>query len=471
MLSLWNKKGYNFVTTMVAVVIIIILITTALGIFSRSRIRANEVAAYSQLINLASCFETYRAMNGRYPGSSGNTFTADLKTMNPPCTEKELLPDSPPGIKRGYQFDVSYSDAVTAHAFILYTKPTQYKRSGIRSYVVKQDLRTWVTDDLIEGDSGDPENPDIPPPPPPPGGSCPYVYVWDGKDYVKDNDILPGGNPSEYTDYYLLTQRPVEKDGKFYLKIVEELPEVSYLDKISLISVEHNKGAKIAPSPEGKIFTYNKLIKPKQATDKENHDILARVDSQGNGDYHGNTGDYIILNFGKLKPNQNGLRLILSTDLEYAYGSVIYKVHSLYIYVWDNSSTWQLVSIVSPHEKWDIWAIDLTELVPKTGKELKVKLAWSTEHKLDYCLLDTSKQEPLAIKHLALLNAQGAKKDNVLAQLLNSDNKYAVMKKGDQISLEFAYEPQTNLARDFIFVSEGYYNTDQGKRINWRRAF
>ncbi len=95
MLSLWNKKGYNFVTTMVTVVIIIILITIALGIFSRSRIRANEAAAYSQLMNLASCLETYRAMYGRYPGSSGNTFTVDLKAMNPPCTEKELLPDSP----------------------------------------------------------------------------------------------------------------------------------------------------------------------------------------------------------------------------------------------------------------------------------------------------------------------------------------------------------------------------------------
>ena len=77
----------------------------------------------------------------------------------------------------------------------------------------------------------------------------------------------------------------VPRDGKYGVRITEELREVSYLDRIQLIAVDHPVSASIytndkfksPPFPEFRLFGVTKPIHPKSARDDEGNDVLPRL--------------------------------------------------------------------------------------------------------------------------------------------------------------------------------------------------
>jgi hypothetical protein len=88
-------------------------------------------------------------------------------------------------------------------------------------------------------------------------GSCPYLYTWDGEQFVFFTDLLwasPIG--LQFADGVLATPRPWEhlrlpgerlvlRDGLHELRITEELWEVAYLDNVRLIAIDHPAEAEV----------------------------------------------------------------------------------------------------------------------------------------------------------------------------------------------------------------------------------
>jgi Flp pilus assembly protein TadD len=94
-----------------------------------------------------------------------------------------------------------------------------------------------------------------------PSGSCPYLYAWDGKRFRFVTDILgaaPLGLP--VSNHHLVEQDPEEylelgsetafpaRNGKFEIRITEELREVLYLDHAKLVAVDHPPGTIVVPT-------------------------------------------------------------------------------------------------------------------------------------------------------------------------------------------------------------------------------
>ena len=54
-------------------------------------------------------------------------------------------------------------------------------------------------------------------------GSCPYVFTWDGSNYVADNDVYSTarGANKEFADAYTLRQPLVPKDNEYLLQLRE----------------------------------------------------------------------------------------------------------------------------------------------------------------------------------------------------------------------------------------------------------
>jgi len=98
--------------------------------------------------------------------------------------------------------------------------------------------------------------------------SCPYLYAWDGTTFRFVSDFLaaaPIGLP--VAPGKIIAADPEEllwigneamfppRDGKFVLKLTEELSEVLYLDEVKLVAVDHPVGthvfstSKMLPSP------------------------------------------------------------------------------------------------------------------------------------------------------------------------------------------------------------------------------
>lgn len=108
-----------------------------------------------------------------------------------------------------------------------------------------------------------------------PGGSCPYLYAWDGTRFRFVTDLLgaaPLGlpvaegkyvdaDPEEYVWIGNETMFP-PRGSEYVLQITEELREVLYLDEAKLVVVDHPAGTDVYPTDKllpGKPFPPGEL--------------------------------------------------------------------------------------------------------------------------------------------------------------------------------------------------------------------
>ncbi len=179
--------------------------------------------------------------------------------------------------------------------------------------------------------------------------SCPYLYAWDGDRFRFITDFMGGGEmgyweaPGHYN-----TPDPVEyvrirgdqlkeRDGRFELRVTNELEEVLYVDRLQLIAVAHPIGTEIFPN-EGmtspprpfKVHTTRSAKPPLSATDDHGHDVLARVtkmDRQYPDDFpleriRGYAGEHGLTMKLDDSKNRSGRTLLLLTGwTDYAFSS------------------------------------------------------------------------------------------------------------------------------------------------------
>ncbi len=138
-----------------------------------------------------------------------------------------------------------------------------------------------------------------------PSGSCPNLYAWDGRRFKFVTDILgaaPLGLPlteSRFIDadpeeFLSLgdDQRFPEKDGKYEVRVTEELREVLYLDAASLVAVDHPEGTVVFPTskmhaskpfPPHELWTLRPVAELRNAIRSDGLDVteaLSRVDDK-----------------------------------------------------------------------------------------------------------------------------------------------------------------------------------------------
>ncbi len=128
-------------------------------------------------------------------------------------------------------------------------------------------------------------------------GSCPMIFAWNGSTYGFITDVLgvaplgarsgDGGYfPLDHDEYVQIPgEAMVPVEGRYELRITEELREVSYLDKIELIAVDHpaatevftNDKFKSPPFPDFRLFGVKRRLYPRSARDESGRDVTDRV--------------------------------------------------------------------------------------------------------------------------------------------------------------------------------------------------
>jgi tetratricopeptide (TPR) repeat protein len=131
--------------------------------------------------------------------------------------------------------------------------------------------------------------------------SCPFLYAWNGKAFEFITDFMGGGEmgygagprhwntpvPEEWVR--LRDDQLVARDGRYELRVTNELEEVLFLDRVRLIAVTHpadvdvypNEGLAGAPRRPFRLFASAHARPPAGARDHEGRDVsdrLARVD-------------------------------------------------------------------------------------------------------------------------------------------------------------------------------------------------
>jgi Tfp pilus assembly protein PilF len=240
-------------------------------------------------------------------------------------------------------------------------------------------------------------------------GSCPMIFTWNGHEFRFLTDVLGvaplgassgDGNyfPVDHDEYVQIPgETMVQKDGKYEVRISEELREVSYIDKIRLIAVDHpadqaiytNDKFKSPPFPEFRLFGVSQPTHPVSAHDDGGRDVLPKLlrkdrqypdafrrDFAGTAQMH-----HLDLDFGKAAPS-NKTVMILSGWVDWADGSTFLQnsretTNGLimpYVQVKDAQGRWQTVikDMGIPAGKPKTISVDLTGKFLSASREVRI---------------------------------------------------------------------------------------------------
>jgi hypothetical protein len=90
--------------------------------------------------------------------------------------------------------------------------------------------------------------------------SCPYLYTWNGERFEFITDFLGGGEMGNWKEagayhypdsdeFVRITSDQLKpKNGKYEIRVTNELEEVLFLDHLRLVAVEHDAGTEVYPN-------------------------------------------------------------------------------------------------------------------------------------------------------------------------------------------------------------------------------
>jgi tetratricopeptide (TPR) repeat protein len=128
--------------------------------------------------------------------------------------------------------------------------------------------------------------------------SCPLLFTWDGKRFVFVTDFLGAGSVGECEpDGGHRPPRPEESvkiepeqmaplDGHFVMKIAEPMSEITYLDRLQLVVLDHPAGVRVYPDERfdaggppatQELIAFRDEIFPVKAADHRGRDVTATL--------------------------------------------------------------------------------------------------------------------------------------------------------------------------------------------------
>ena len=239
-------------------------------------------------------------------------------------------------------------------------------------------------------------------------GSCPMIFTWNGKAFQFITDVLGvaplgassgDGNyfPVDHDEYIQIPGSALQAvNGRYQIHITEELHEVSYLDKVQLIAVDHpssldiytNDKFKSPPYPEFRLFGGTTKVHPVRATEGNGIDATARVakldraypDSFPHNDSGVAQLHTLDLDFGKAGAD-NRAALVLNGWVDWADGSTFLGASQdgtglifPYLQVKDAAGKWQTVvqDMGIPSGKPKTMVVDLTAKFLSASREVRI---------------------------------------------------------------------------------------------------
>jgi len=240
-------------------------------------------------------------------------------------------------------------------------------------------------------------------------GSCPMIFTWTGSEFRFLTDVLgvaPLGAssgdgqyfPVDHDEYVQIPgEAMVPRNGNYEVRITEELREVSYLDRIQLIAVDHPANAslytndkfKSPPFPEFRLFGVTDRIYPKAARDDNGSNVLPALLHKDGKYPDGFSRDYtgvaslhhLDLDFGNAAAANKSV-LILSGWVDWADGSTFLSQSQQskeglimpYLQVKNAKGEWQTViqDMGIPAGKPKTISVDLTGKFLSASREVRI---------------------------------------------------------------------------------------------------
>jgi tetratricopeptide (TPR) repeat protein len=359
--------------------------------------------------------------------------------------------------------------------------------------------------------------------------SCPYLYTWNGEKFEFITDFLGGGEMGNWQEagvyHYPDSDEFVRiapgklkpRNGKYEIRVTNELEEVLFVDYLKLVAVEHDADAEVYPNEglgipaAGKRILYTTRAEraPLSAVDNDGKNVLPEIENLDRRFYDSfkslNIRGYaaphnLTLKLDDKKDYRGRTLLLLTGWTDYAFSSdnlaASQSGKSLFLpklQVKNRRGEWQTVidGIGIPVGRPQTLVVDLTGKFLSDSREVRIVTNFKTFW--DQIAVDTSAQKDVETIELqpafADLRERGfseeirfgemiaANYDKVLNDgrwkyfsgnftrtgdvkpLLNQiDDVFIISKTGDELVLSFDALPEPAAGRKYTFLlyADGY---------------
>jgi len=332
-------------------------------------------------------------------------------------------------------------------------------------------------------------------------GGCPFVYSWDGHQFVFDAELFGGAvaRGLQREDYSELPHLQAY-NGAYRVLINDELAETDYTDRLELLAVDHRAGTSVGIDDSGKLYSLHALQVPLSAHDERGADLLPWLASNDRRiwealpatDPGGQLRHEIHLAFSKPADARTakflvhagtgewGLRMLntlfglygqdLASKLASLDGNPIdaqaLKIWSatedLYaLKVWVEEPTgWQVRGMI-PGGGMGARVVEL-DVSQVKGDQVHIRLQppagfWA----INSAAIDFSLEQTLTVNRIAPQSARTSAGKDVSPELQATDGSYYTAIKGDSVSVGFdAPQERPGMSRTVFLHSNGYYRPD-----------
>jgi len=272
---------------------------------------------------------------------------------------------------------------------------------------------------------------------------CPFLYTWNGEKFVEDNNILPTSElypDKDVTDHYLLEKPLVEQAEGYILKMAEYESELSYLNQVKLLTVDHPADIDVIVDQDGNILSIEKETKPLSCSDEKKKNQKSKVDYKDGECYIAEKGSHLIVT---LDP---------TIDRALVHPWIAIKAAYLPQLKVADGDTWSDLSPVLSRWNWSGGGVALPQ-----GTD-KIKIEFFTNNRLDYLGIVSCGEGDVKVQEGGLIEAKDSGGNSVKDLLLELDDKYAKLIPDNVITLCFDVpNKEPGWVRDFVFVSNGRY--------------
>lgn len=355
--------------------------------------------------------------------------------------------------------------------------------------------------------------------------SCPLVFGWTGTqfDYMTDlaGPVLalkPTATDRSVAMYHpevaVVNGLVPDSSGQYRIKIRESLPEVPYLDTVTLLAVDAPEGYEIHTSwaettyvyghaKPFQIYTSGNPLLPVSAVASDGTDVLASMLAVDNTPAHldpFDPGFYYTVDFGYIAQPQYAKLLIDGWTLygvgQFAYNQLIQPS----IEVVGPDGNWVKVkSFGTPAGDLKTMVVDLSNLFLSGDRRIRIYTGMRQKSRwlIDRIRLDQSAPVEVSVQEVTTtgaglrpggnaIHSMGTLESRIIASdvnmpvewgepsygsftrygdvtalLTSSDDMFAIMRQGDQVELTFPAlaPPAAGLSRTFIVKSDLFYKS------------
>jgi len=329
------------------------------------------------------------------------------------------------------------------------------------------------------------------------GNSCPFIYTFNGEDFVFAGEIYSGAvyEQLERHDYLLLPDL-VEDDGLYKLKISNQLEEVQHTNLLELLVFDHDANQNVLVDKYGVPHALATVMNPLSATNLKGDDVTKLLEHKDEMIYVGDDPskdppllDGVLLSFD-LPEGTNKVDLVVEAKNSY-WLDFVYKnfremlgaSYNMWMKRQENGDPqqmkdWSLSQNIplSVHMKvdgeWvfldyfntvgpmafkqDILSLDISEM-GSGPLELKLE-SGSYFWEIGYAALGVSQESEFASRTISLSEAIDKKGEDVSTEMMRDDDRYYVQPEiGNEASLEFPVPEMAGEDRTMVLHSKGYY--------------